>query len=137
MEHQKENKVTLLRRSGALLYDSIAVIALIYFAAFLPVVLTGAFLESGNPFFTLYLLGVLFSYFFCTWRRGRTFGMQVWKIKITNTDGKRPPAKQCVIRFIGATFSMLFFGLGYITAVLNTEQSTWHDRLSSTRLTKL
>ena len=137
MEHRKENKVTLLRRSGALLYDSIAVIALIYFAAFLPVVLTGTFLESGNPFFILYLLVVLFSYFFCTWRRGRTFGMQVWKIQITNTDGKPPTAKQCAIRFIGATFSMLFFGLGYITAVLNTEQSTWHDRLSSTRLTRL
>ena len=133
----RENKVTLLRRTGALIYDCIAVVVLIYFAAFVPVLATGAILESGNPFFLIYLVIVTFSYFFVTWRKGRTLGMQVWKIQITNTEGHRPTAVQCAIRFISATVSISCFGLGYISALLNDEHSTWHDRLSSTRLTRL
>ena len=132
-----EKKIGLLRRTGALIYDCIAAVTLLYFAAFVPVLATGATLVPGNPFFFAYLLTILFFYFFVTWRRGRTLGMQVWKIQITNTDGDRPNAKQCMVRFIGAAFSISFFGLGYISALLNAERSTWHDRLSSTRLTKL
>ena len=132
----RKNKVTMLRRTGALVYDCIAVIVLIYFAAFIPVLATGTILEPGNPFFFLYLLITTFFYFFVTWRKGKTLGMQVWKIQITNVEGNRPTAVQCSIRFIGATFSISCLGIGYISALLNDENSTWHDRLSSTRLTK-
>jgi hypothetical protein len=66
--------VGLRRRFGALLYDAIAAIAVLYFAAFAPVVASGGALAPGNLPFMLYLLLVLFGYFGLGWttvpRRG-------------------------------------------------------------------
>ena len=122
------------RRMAALLYDLIAVLTVLYFAAFVPVLVAGSALNAGNPLFTLYLLIVMFGYFWVSWVRGRTLGMQAWKLSIQTSAGGRPQLRHCALRFAAAALSAALFGLGYLAALFDAEHRTWHDRASSTRL---
>ena len=128
------DSVSFRRRLGALLYDAIAATTVLYFAAFIPVLSAGTVLTNGNPVFSLYLLGVLFCYFWVSWTRGRTLGMQAWKIEIQTLTGELPGWRHCLSRFVFAALSAGLFGLGYVAALLDVERRTWHDRASGTRL---
>lgn len=124
------------RRLGALLYDSIAATTVLYFAAFIPVVASGGALTGGNPLFSLYLLIVLFGYFWLGWRRGRTLGMQAWKIAIVNNRGTAPDLRAALIRFVVALPALLLLGFGYWVALFDRTRRTWPDRASGTRLVR-
>jgi len=127
--------VSFRRRLAALVYDVIAVTAVVYFAAFIPVLAAGGnALAPGNPLFALYLLLVIFAYFAISWRRGRTLGMQAWKIEIIDKDGARPNARAVVLRFLAAGIALALGGLGYLVALLDRQRRTWPDRWSGTRL---
>lgn len=116
------------------MYDAIALFTVLYFAAFVPVIAAGGALAPGNPLFTLYLLGVAFAYFWLSWRRGATLGMQAWKLSITDAAGNHPGAATCARRFAAAGLSLAPAGLGYLTALARADRRTWHDRLSATWL---
>lgn len=131
-----EHRVTLRRRFFALVYDTVAAVAVLYFAAFVPVLAAGGVLQAGNPLFTMYLLVVLFAYFWAGWRRGRTLGMQAWKFEIRTRDGGRPDARTCVVRMLGAGVSLGLLGAGYFAALLDPERRSWHDRWSGTQLVR-
>ena len=119
----------------ALLYDSIAVLTLVYFFAFIPVVAVGNWIASGNLWFRGYLLLVVYGYFAFCWTRGSTLGMQAWKIVIVAGDGvRRPRAYEVLVRFLAATFVLATGGVGYFAALFDAEGRTWHDRWSGTRL---
>lgn len=128
--------VGLRRRLGALVYDAIAAFAVLYFAAFVPVLASGDALSPGNPLFTLYLLLILFGYFGLSWTRGRTIGMQAWKIEIVSVDGGRPGWAAAARRFAAAALSLALGGLGYFVALGSRERLTWPDRFSRTRLVR-
>ncbi|MEQ8661081.1 MAG: RDD family protein [Gammaproteobacteria bacterium] len=128
--------VGLRRRLGALLYDAIAAFAVLYFAAFAPVVVSGDALAPGNPLFTLYLLLVLFGYFGVSWTHGRTLGMQAWKIAIVNDDGGRPDWRAAARRFAAAAVSLALGGAGYFVALTDPARRAWPDRWSRTRLVR-
>ena len=130
--------VSFPRRLAALLYDIVAVFTVLYFASFVPVLATGGdAITPGNPLFGVYLLVIAFGYFGLSWTRGRTLGMQAWKLEIQAcADTRRLTWKQALIRFAGATLSIAFFGFGYFSALTDTENRTWHDRLSKSRLVR-
>ena len=128
-------RVSFRRRLAALVYDAIAVTAVVYFAAFVPVLAAGGqALAPGNALFALYLLMVIFAYFAISWRRGRTLGMQAWKIEIVDIDGGRPGGRAVALRFFAAGIALALGGLGYLVALLDRERRTWPDRWSGTRL---
>ena len=128
-------RVSFRRRLAALIYDAIAVTAVVYFAAFVPVLAAGGqALAPGNALFALYLLMVIFAYFAISWRRGRTLGMQAWKIEIVDMDGGRPGGRAVALRFCAAGIALALGGLGYLVALLDRERRTWPDRWSGTRL---
>ena len=123
------------RRMMALLYDAIAVFTLVYFAAFIPVLVAGGIIEPGHPLLTVYVLVVVFAYFGICWRRGRTLGMQAWRLEIVAGDGERRPQwREICVRFAGAMLSQVLCGAGYLAALFDAENRTWHDRWSHTRL---
>ena len=130
--------VAFPRRMIALVYDAIAVFTVTYFAGFIPVVAGGAPISAGNPLFTLYVLAIVFGYFGACWTRGRTLGMQVWKLEIVSVRAARPPTwPESLWRFGGALVSFLCFGLGYLAALWDPQGRTWHDRWSRTRIVRL
>lgn len=149
--------VPFARRLMALLYDGLGILTLAYFASFIPVVMEGRIIEPGNPFMRLYLALIMFGYFGLCWTRGRTLGMQVWKlVMVAGAGDRRPTWREAVLRFIGAGLSFLLglaayqalkrtgmphaeFGLllafaGYVPALFDAEHLAWHDRWSGTRL---
>lgn len=131
-------RVSLPRRFGAIIYDSIAIIALLFFAT-LPIViiLEGQAITAENPFYFCYLLLISFFYFAVSWTRGgQTLGMRAWKIRIYNynEDAQTVSTKAAMKRFSFAIISWLIFGLGFLSASINENKLAWHDKFSNTHL---
>jgi uncharacterized RDD family membrane protein YckC len=126
----------LLRRLGAILYDSLLVLALMFLAT-LPFVAVrgGEPVEAGEPAYQLVLLGVCWSFYCWFWTRsGRTLGMQSWRLQLELPDGGRPRLREANLRFLAAIISWLPLGLGFWWQLWDREGLAWHDRLSGTRL---
>jgi len=133
-EDNNATPVSLRRRFGAIVYDLIALIAVLFFGT-LPIViaLDGEAIAAENPFYFLYLFACAFFYFgFCWTRGGQTLGMSAWKIKLlTSTGSERVSTANALKRFLLATFSL---GLGLLSAAFRKDRRTWYDVLSGTHL---
>lgn len=127
----------LLRRLGAVIYDSLLVIALLFLATIPFIAIRGGEpVEPGDSLayqFTLAI--VVYAFFVGFWTRsGRTLGMQSWGLRLETPDGRTPTFGVATLRFFVAILSWLPAGLGFIWQLWDSEQLTWHDRLSGTRL---
>lgn len=127
---------SLLRRLGAMLYDTLLIIALMFFATIPFVVISGG--EAVKPeslIYQLILLGVVYLFLVGFWcRRGSTLGMLAWGLRLETDDGALPGLAQSSIRFVIAPISLLVGGLGFFWQLWDAEHQTWHDKLSRTRL---
>lgn len=127
---------SLLRRLGAILYDSLLALALLFLAT-LPFVgvRDGNSVEPGNVLYQLLMLLILFAFFVIFWAGyGRTLGMQSWRLRIESRDGHKPTYRQASMRFFAALLSWLPLGLGFLWQLWDNENLAWHDRISGTRL---
>jgi len=124
---------SLYRRTASLLYDGLLLTAILLFATFFFVILFGdATAPPGRYFLQVYLWLVAGVYFVWSWQHGgQTLAMQTWHIRVTNQAGKNLNKRQAIKRYILAT---LFFGLGFLWALLDSEGLYLHDRLAGTRL---
>jgi uncharacterized RDD family membrane protein YckC len=130
--------VPLWRRLVAIVYDSLAVAAVLFFATLPIVILAGGEpIPVGNPYFTSYLLLVTYGYFaYCWTHGGQTLGMRSWRFKVVHArDGRNLNASQATVRFAVAIISAGIGGLGFITALFDDRKLTWHDYCSHSRLT--
>jgi uncharacterized RDD family membrane protein YckC len=126
----------LLRRLGAIFYDSLLLTALVFVAT---AVIT---LPFGNPrgvwllIFQVFLFEIIPLIFFCWFwvRGGQTLGMRAWRLKLVSMDGESIGWQKAIKRHFSAILSLLAFGLGFIWVVLDSDKLAWHDRLSRTRL---
>ncbi len=71
------------------------------------------------------------------WRRGRTLGMQAWRLRLVNLSGGPVTWKQVLIRFGGAVVGALCLGIGYLSMLWHPERRCWHDRWSHTAVVLL
>ena len=123
----------LLRRCGAMIYDSLLVLALLFLAT-LPFIAFrgGEPVEASNNFsYQLTLLIVIYAFFVVLWTySGRTLGMQSWGLRVETPDGSIPSFKMANLRFFAAGLSLLPLGLGFLWQLRDKQSLTWHDRLS-------
>lgn len=130
-----DKPVPFPRRMMAVLYDAIAVFTVVYFLSFIPVVVAGRIIEPGNPFMSAYVMTVIYGYFVLCWTRGRTLGMQAWKLVILAEGAeRRPTLREASLRFVGALACFTLGGIGYLAALFDRDRRAWHDRWSHTRL---
>jgi uncharacterized RDD family membrane protein YckC len=125
-----------LRRLGAMLYDSLLVLALLFLAT-LPFVAAygGEPVPADNVAYALLLAIIVWLFFAVFWSAyGRTLGMQSWGLRIETADGGRPDFAQATLRFFSAILSLLPAGAGFWWQLFDQEGLSWHDRLSGTRL---
>jgi len=131
------SQASLLRRLGAIGYDTLIIIALSFAvtAVWLWVMNTE---KAAGPAFqsTLFMSVFLFFGFFWT-RSGQTIGMMAWRIRVQSTTGHSISWMQALKRFMAAIFSAAIFGLGYIWMLFNDEQLSLHDKFSSTEIVYL
>lgn len=130
--------VTLLRRLGAILYDFLLLITVLFIASFLVVIPFN--IKPENPFFFLYqvyIFIVAFIFFAWFWtHNGQTLGMRTWKIKVVTKDGNALTWGMCLIRYAVSIISWSAFGLGFFWSLLDKQNRTWHDIVSETKLIK-
>ncbi|AMN46333.1 hypothetical protein ACG33_04260 [Steroidobacter denitrificans] len=129
------------RRFGAMLYDSLVVIALLMVVtALLMIPLDGEPISAERVgIFEYVYQGLLVSmtagFFGLFWtRRGQTLGMMAWRLKLQRMDGRPIGWRDALLRLAGATISLGLLGLGYFWIWIDRDRLAWHDRWSRTRV---
>src|SRR5213082_1856156 len=105
----------IARRVLSMLYESLGVFAIVFFAGCAFYGATQSRL-SGNTrlAFQLYLFLVLGAYFIACWSRGgRTLPMQTWKIRVVRRDNLPVGVGRAALRYVLAWPSLLMFGVGF------------------------
>jgi len=128
---------SLWRRFGAILYDSLLVVALLFLTTipFIAVRSGEPVASSGNFVYQITLALVIYGFFVGFWSRsGCTLGMQSWGLRVETREAQAPSLKQATVRFFAAILSWLPLGLGFLWAIWDKDSLTWHDRISGTRL---
>lgn len=134
----------VFRRLGAMLYDSLVVIAIMMgvTAALLP--LTGGEAITNERYGALeyayraLLLIIIVMFFGVFWtRRGQTLGMAAWRLKIEREDGSLLRWSDVLKRLAAATVSLLAVGLGYFWIWIDRDRLAWPDRWTRTRVVVL
>ena len=128
---------SLLRRIGAMLYDALLILALLFLTTIPFIAMRGGepVEPGGNLPYQITLAVIIFAFFVGFWSRsGRTLGMQSWGLRAETSDGQIPSVGQASIRFFASILSWLPVGLGFLWQLWDKEKLTWHDRISGTRL---
>ena len=124
---------SLLKQLAAMLYDSLLIFALLFFASAIALIFNRGEAIESSPLFNLYLVFTLFTFYAWFWHKsGQTLGMRVWKIRIVSEFGGNPSWGVCYLRLMFALLSWLCFGLGYLWRLF--KPFTWHDHFSQTRI---
>ncbi len=126
----------LLRRLGAMLYDGLLVLAVMFLGTLPFIAIRGGEpVDPGDPLYRIVLLLIAYAFFVGFWvRYGRTLGMQSWGLRIETPGGARPTLGPASLRFFTALLSWLPLGLGFWWQLFDRDGLSWHDRLSGTRL---
>jgi len=129
----------LVRRLGALFYDAVLLLGILFFAtAALFSVFGAEAVQSHVLTYRAYLLGVVYLFFAWFWtREGQTLGMRAWKIRVCREDGGAVGWKTASFRFVAALISLALFGFGFYWALWDPDKCCWHDRLTHTRLVRV
>ena len=127
----------LLRRLGAILYDSLLVIALLMLATLPFIAVRGGDIvePDDNLVYQVCMMLVIFAFFTFFWSYGgQTLGMRAWRMRLETKDGGVPSFAVATLRFGIAVVSLLAVGLGFLWQLWDKEELTWHDRFSGPRL---
>lgn len=127
----------LARRLAAMLYDLMVLVALWMLVGFIGVALNGGE-ANESPLFQSLLFVVTFAFLTFFWMRGgMTLGMQAWRMRVQNADGRPLSLVQCLVRFVVAILSLAAGGLGYWWILFDSEKRSWSDIASDSRIVVL
>lgn len=106
------------RRLFGLVYEVLAVVAIVMVVGLLCQLATGGRLIATGPHTVVAwwyppLQGVVVaSYFLFSWLRGgQTLGMRPWHVRLTSADGEPPSLRQALIRVLVAALPLLLLEL--------------------------
>jgi uncharacterized RDD family membrane protein YckC len=130
----------VFRRLGAMVYDSLLLLAVLLVASIPPVLLNDGPMRDGTPLgefkntvYLLYLLLLIFLFYGWFWtRNGQTLGMAAWRIRAISENGSSLNWRQVLIRLGTA-----LLGLANLWIWFSSRQQGWHERLSRTRTVRI
>ncbi|NNF95811.1 MAG: RDD family protein [Halobacteria archaeon] len=101
---QNQAQAPVIKRLLAIFYDSFLLIAVLFLAMALLLLISGGYqFQAGNPLMTVYLLVVSFVFFGWFWTHGgQTLGMRAWKLRVQQRNGSPISWQQAALRFITA-----------------------------------
>lgn len=127
----------LLRRFGAIVYDTMLLAAVIMVAT-LPVLMLHGGATDGDAWFRGYVLAIGYAYFGWFWTHGgQTLGMRAWRVIIIHEDGGPPGWRACGIRYLTAVVAWIPLAGGFFWSLIDREKRTLHDIASRTSLVVL
>jgi uncharacterized RDD family membrane protein YckC len=139
-ENTTPDKPSLLRHFAAMVYDSFLLIALVAVVDAIAVGMVAKISGDNTQLPSSHLVQLLVAisiigFFSLFWRKsGQTLGMQAWRIQLVDASGHPPGIGKCILRCIGAAFSIVFLGLGYLWRLVDRNKRYWHDYFSQTEL---
>ena len=120
---------------GAIFYDLLLVVAVLFFATMLALPLNGGKAFDNSLGYSAYLVTCCFLYYGWFWTHGgQTLGLKTWKIRLISENNQSISWKQAFIRFFVAILSGFCLGLGFIWMFFDKHQRSWHDIASKTSL---
>jgi len=126
---------SLWRRIGALLYDSLILVAIWFLATALVMLVSRGHFNPASLPFQLYLFLVSFWFFGWFWTHGgQTLGMRAWKIRVSQTSGKAINWSQAAQRF---GIAVLLGGLGMIWCLFTDNKQALYDKLAKTYVARI
>ena len=123
------------RRLAAQAYDLLLLIAVLFLATALLLPFTAGMAVTDHHVLIYRLYLVVVSFFFYGWfwtHGGQTLGLRAWKLTVLTQDKKTLNWSQALVRFVTASVSLSFFGLGYLWVLIDKDRLGWHDHLSKT-----
>ena len=129
------------RRLGAHLIDSVILNVIAFVGGFVTGIAGGA--VGGDPggisIVAMIIGGVVpLVYFVWFWsKKGATPGKLAVGIQVIRRDGNLPTAGQSFVRALGYIVSSLFFCLGFLWMLWETEKRTWHDMMADTLVVRI
>ena len=130
---QSQVPATIIKRLLAVIYDSFLLIAVLFLAMAVMLLVSGGYqFQAGNPLMTVYLLVVSYIFFGWFWTHGgQTLGMRAWKLQVQQHTGEAITWHQAAIRFISAlpAWIVLFLGVA-LAADIPLHAHPWLAQLS-------
>ncbi|MBO0614919.1 MAG: hypothetical protein RL122_1326 [Pseudomonadota bacterium] len=131
---------TLLRRLGAIIYDTVLAGFSVVIIAAIPAYAFTALTGAKVPDVIMILVYAAMTYGFFGWfwtHGGQTLGMRAWKVRVVTEAGQALNWQQARSRFGWAILSWAALGVGFLISLFDPNRLTWHDRFSHTRLVRL
>ncbi len=129
--------VSLLRRLGAIIYDTVLAGFSVVIVSSIPAVVFQSLTGYRVPDSVMTVGYIFLTYLFFTWfwtHGGQTLGMRAWKIKVVDNKGNLINQQQATSRFVWAIVSWISLGFGFLVSLFDKDKLAWHDRYSQTRL---
>ena len=134
------NLAGLGKRLGAFIIDSVilAVLAVLTLASGIILTETAFIINPEtlvNLLIPLYLVLLLLSstyFIFLQGFSGKTIGKMVMGIKVVKDNGEPIGFWEALLRWLGYFISALFVFLGFIWAIFDSKNQTWHDKFVGT-----
>ncbi len=118
---QHQTQAPVIKRLLAIFYDSFLLIAVLFLAmALLLLILGGYQSQAGNPLMTAYLLVISYVFFGWFWTHGgQTLGMRAWKLRVQQGNGDPVSWMQAALRFITAlpAWIVLLIGISLVAGI--------------------
>lgn len=138
-KNQTNSHAGLFRRLAALVYDGLIVIALLFLASAIammmvslimgPEAITEQAILVENPLYFGWLVFCWYYYYAWCWRKaGQTLGMKAWRLKLIPNNGHIISYKNTLLRFFTG-----FLGLANLW-VLAPGKRAMHDILSDSNI---
>lgn len=71
---------------------------------------------------------------FLHWARGQTLGKMALRVRVVSLDGSPLSFGQAALRHLGAWFSAVILGIGYLIAAFRADKRALHDLIARTRV---
>ncbi len=126
----------LFKLGACIVYELLTVFAILFASAALFVLVAG---DAGAGIKRLLLQFFLWlvtgAYFIRCWlKSGQTLAMQAWKLKLADKHGHPLTLELAIYRYLLATLSLAFGGIGFLWALANKQHQFLHDKLLNSRI---
>jgi uncharacterized RDD family membrane protein YckC len=125
------------RRFAALLYDSLALIAILFMGTGLLLLFRhNHAITSGHIGYRIFLLALVAGYYAWSWSvGGQTLGMRAWRLYLADAEtGQFLSARRIVIRLVAAACGIALAGIGLWWCFFDPSRQALYDKMAGSRL---
>lgn len=122
----------------SLLYEALALAALIWGAAFLYSAVEHILkISHSRAIFQVFFVLVMGAYFIGQWMRGgQTLAMKTWRLRLESANGRPLTLRQAILRYAVAFLGTLALGITFLWGFVDRDRAFLHDRIAGTRIVR-